>query len=226
MTLLTDDRALLEAFRRGDPAALRRVYEAYSADVTRYLARGFVSGKEAGMSRHRMSPIDVDAAHQETFIRAFQPTARAAYDGLRPYRPFLLTIAHSAAVDALRAHGKLGAHTVAFEEAPQALEVRTEAPSPEDSALEAEIRRTVRRFLDALSPEAQAFAQCRYIDGLSQEDTAQRLGLSRKEVRTRERHLKAAFARHLEDSGWEEGSSGTLTLWWGALVLAWLGRFP
>ena len=40
--VLRDDRALLDAYRRGDKPALTRVYRAYAQDVFAFLKRGFV----------------------------------------------------------------------------------------------------------------------------------------------------------------------------------------
>ena len=39
---------------------------------------------------------------QEAFRRAFEERARSAYDGLRPYRRYLLTITRNLVIDQLR----------------------------------------------------------------------------------------------------------------------------
>ena len=48
---------------------------------------------------------DTDAEHdlvRETFVRAFAEKARSSFDGLRPYRPFLLRITKNLMIDRFR----------------------------------------------------------------------------------------------------------------------------
>jgi RNA polymerase sigma-70 factor, ECF subfamily len=196
--MLQGNRQLLEGYRRGDRATLDALYSHFSAPVLRYLSRGFrVRGGEA-----RVGPLDLDAAHQETFVRAFSESARLHYDGLKPFEPYLLAIARSAAVDVLRAQGKLAREAMALDEleeqdAPAGLDA-----SPETAALRAEAEAVVRSFLATLGSEDLAFATARFIDGLSQEKAGARCGLSRQEARTREARLKAACLAHLGARGY------------------------
>jgi len=202
-----EDRALLDAFRRGDRAALTRVYRAYSPRVLAYLSRGFRVRADGATTGARVGPLDLDAAHQETFVRAFSDRVRQAYDGLRPYEGFLLAIARSAAVDTLRSAGKLARNSVPLEEAPELQSLVAEHTSPEDSALAAELRVLVGRFLARLSPDERRFADFRFVERLSQEVAGASLGLSRQEARTCEARLKRALFEFLEAEGWMEGAS-------------------
>ncbi|WP_233261818.1 RNA polymerase sigma factor [Vitiosangium sp. GDMCC 1.1324] len=199
---LLQDRAILDAFRRGEKTVLTQVYLRCSDEVARFLAGGVGVRLGSGPQRARLRPLDVEAAHQETFIRAFRPEARLAYDGLRPYLPYLLRIAHSTAVDLLRSAGKISREAIPLEEAPELFQVPDEAPSPERDALDSELRAVVRKFLDRLSPNERALAQLRFMEGLSQELVAERLSFTRYEVRTCERHLRDSLERHLRGSGW------------------------
>ncbi len=192
---LPGDRVLLDAFRRGDRAALARVYRAYSPRVLAFLSRGFP----------RVGPLDLEAAHQETFVRAFSERVRQSYDGLRPYEAFLLAVARSAAVDTLRAAGKLSRSAVSLEDAPELQSLASEQASPEDSALEGEMRGLVQEFLGRLSAEERHFADLRFVERLSQEQAGAALGLSRQEARTREARLKRGLAEFLAAEGWMEG---------------------
>jgi len=201
---LTEDRALLDAFRRGDRAALTRVYRAYSPRVLAYLSRGFRVRSDVSSGSARVGPLDLDAAHQETFVRAFSERVRQAYDGLRPYEGFLLAIARSAAVDTLRATGKLGRSAVSLDDAPELQSLAAEHASPEDSALESEMRALVGQFLSGLSPDERRFADLRFVERQSQEQAGAALGLSRQEARTREMRLKRALAEFLAAQGWME----------------------
>lgn len=201
MALLLEDRALLMGFRRGDEGALTRVYDAYSDSVARYLAAGAFLGRSGRMN---VSPLDLEAAHQETFIRAFRPQARNAYDGLRPYGPYLLTIARSAAITLLRANGKLAREALPLEATPELMLLPSELPGPEEQAMHAEVRTVVGSFLSKLAQGDREFAQVRFVDGLSQEGAALELQLTRAEVRTREGRLRKALTRFLSASGWLE----------------------
>ncbi|MCP3100682.1 sigma-70 family RNA polymerase sigma factor [Myxococcus sp. K15C18031901] len=209
-----DDRSVMEAFRRGDAAVLTAVYRAYSPEVLRYLSRRFSVGTDAAGRTVALSALDLDAAHQETFVRAFRPHMRQAYDGVRPYLGFLLTVARSTAIDLMRASGRVAREAISLEEAPELGRLPNEGRSPEEEALGAEVRTLVRRFLDALPEEGRALAHLRFIEGLSQETAAERLRLTRGEVRVRERRLRTQFAEHLRSSGWLETAAEA-----GGLVL-------
>src|SRR6478672_2492853 len=86
------DRELLSAFRAGERAALERVYLAYVDDVFRLIAVGF-----------ERNPHEQRSLVQDVFVRAFSDRARLGFDGIRPYRPYLLTIARNVLVDRARA---------------------------------------------------------------------------------------------------------------------------
>src|SRR5262249_10922972 len=103
--LLAGDRELLDAFRRGDREALARVYHHYVDAVARLVRYGFLlETRNLRISGAR----DVDAENeiiQDVFVRAFGERARLGYDGIRPYRPYLLRIAKNLLVDQARSRG-------------------------------------------------------------------------------------------------------------------------
>jgi RNA polymerase sigma-70 factor (ECF subfamily) len=208
--LLPGDRGLLDAFRRGDRTALTRVYRAYSPRVLAYLSRGFRVRTDRESGSARVGPLDLDAAHQETFVRAFSDRLRQAYDGVRPFEGFLFTIARSAAVDTLRSMGKLARSSVPLDDMPEVDALEAERGSPEDAALESEMRALVTAFLSRLSAEERRFTDLRFVERYSQEEAGAALGLSRQEVRTREARLKRALAEYLVAEGWiEKGPAST-----------------
>jgi RNA polymerase sigma-70 factor (ECF subfamily) len=127
---------------------------------------------------------------------------RQAYDGLRPYLGFLLTVARSTAIDLMRAAGRITRESVPIEDLPELQQLASEALNPEQETLDDEVRMLVRRFLEGLSEEARVLARLRFMDGLSQEGAAERLGLTRGEMRVRERHLRTQFTEFLTASGW------------------------
>ena len=97
MSLLVEDRRLLEEFRRGTPQALERVYAHYVDHVAAFLRGGFTFSSGGQLIRFKglQSPSELQDVLQETFCRAFHPRARVSYDGIHPYAPFLLTIART-----------------------------------------------------------------------------------------------------------------------------------
>ncbi|OJT26222.1 RNA polymerase subunit sigma [Archangium sp. Cb G35] len=202
--LPANDRATLEAFRRGEPSVLTQVYRTYSPEVERYLSRRFLVRSQAGTRPVSLTPLDLDSAHQETFVRAFRPSMRLAYDGVRPYLGFLLTIANSTAIDLMRASGRVARESISLDEAPHLQQVPGETPGPEEQAMEAEVRRLVRHFLEGLPEQERDLARLRFMEGLSQEAAAERLGLTRAELRVRERRLRVQFTEYLKASGWLE----------------------
>ncbi|MBJ6763411.1 sigma-70 family RNA polymerase sigma factor [Myxococcaceae bacterium JPH2] len=216
--LTGSDRSVLEAFRRGDTSVLTQVYRTYSPEVLRYLSRRFNVQSESGTRSVALSPLDLDAAHQETFVRAFRPHMRQAYDGVRPYLGFLLTVARSTAIDLMRASGRVAREAVSLDAAPELAQVPTEGLSPEEEALGAEVRTLVRDFLEALPEATQKLAQLRFVEGLSQETAAAQLALTRGELRVRERKLRLQFAEHLKTSGWLETDFAPGRLELGVLV--------
>jgi RNA polymerase sigma-70 factor, ECF subfamily len=198
--LLPGDSALLAGFRRGDHDVLTRVYRTYSPRVLRYLSNGFRVRVDAAPRIARVGPLDLEAAHQDTFLRAFSERARLAYDGIRPFEGFLLAIARSAAVDTLRSVGKLSLSAIPLEAVSES--ILSEEASPEDAALEGELRSLVGRFLSRLSAEERRFADLRFVERRSQERAGAELGLSRQEARTRELRLKRALLEFLGAEGW------------------------
>ena len=198
---LEQDRAALEGFRRGDHATLDALYRFYSPLVLRTLSRGFRVRAVGSQVMAAVHPLDLDAAHQETFVRAFSDAARLRYDGLKPFEPWLLAIARAAAVDVLRAQGKLHREAIALDESVAESLPAPEESSPEHVALRAEAAAVVQGFLAMLEADDLRFATARFIDGLSQAKAGALCGLSRQAARTREAKLKAACLAHLGQRG-------------------------
>src|SRR5215218_7911539 len=87
---LQSDRQLLMRFRDGERDALLVVYRAFVTEVETLCRRGFILD---GLKVPPLpGPMVMDVV-QDVFLKAFSQSARLAYDGLRPYRPFLLQLA-------------------------------------------------------------------------------------------------------------------------------------
>jgi RNA polymerase sigma factor (sigma-70 family) len=199
--VFSENRELLERFRRAERDALSCVYQVYFDEVYRLARFGFFSrsgGRVPGMAR------DADRLDfvQDVFIRAFSESARLAYDGLRPYRPFLLQIARNLRVDQLRQVARRAG------QGEPALELDIDelgASSDEAPAVEADLDweqlvSKTERVVQSLGSEAQQLVRLRFIEELSQSAVAQRLGVTRRRVRTLERRLLASVRRALAKS--------------------------
>lgn len=200
--------ALLRGFREGRTDALAEVYRRHAADVTKQLRYGF-SFQAAGR-HHRFvgcrSAFELHDALHETFRRAFEPGARERYDGLRPYGPYLRTIARNVVLQGFRAR------EVQFPEVRQDGEVTSAAveivdegsPTPEQQVGRAQVRAVVQRFLDTLPAPDRRLLEVRFVEGKSQRDAAELLGLGRQQIRGREAKLREQLLRWLRQRG-EEG---------------------
>jgi RNA polymerase sigma factor (sigma-70 family) len=202
MTRLVEDRQLLEAFRRGERAALAEVYREYVRPLYAMVSAGF--SFEGGGNHYRFAgyrePWIVENTVQEVFARAFAPSARERYDGLRPYRNYLFTIARNLIVDALR--------TKPEETLPDAADLGAQASaprSPEEELVEKQIESRCDEFVAALALEERRLFEARFRDGLSVEEAARRLAISEHHVKSGERRLKKRFFAHMKQCGYFEG---------------------
>lgn len=215
--IFTDNRELLDGFRRGDKSALLEVYRAYVRDVSRFLMRGF-SFESAGRRcsfRGFAGGYEIEAAVQEVFRRAFEERARNSYDGIHPYRPYLLRIARNAVLNDLKSK-----HPILFRfragrpviiDAPPAHDPEA-APSnqasQQDIAEAREVAKLVQAFKDQLEPRALGVFNVRFEDGLSAEKAASQLGLTRSQIRTTEAKVRKSFLAHMQSSGYLTGYRG------------------
>ncbi len=195
-------RALLQGFRAGEREALTTVYRAHAKEVARMLRSGFAfssAGKHLRFVGFR-SGFELHDALHETFRRAFEPRARNSYDGIRPYGPFLKTIARNVVLQTFRAREvvMLDEGTVAEEHA----HTLSGTPlDPENSLAKARLRARVQAFLAKLPPADRKLLELRFVEGRSQRDVAEHLGLGRQKLRTREARLRRALLVHLRDAG-------------------------
>ncbi len=191
MTIFEGNRELLLSFRAGDTKALARVYWHYVDLVERVLRRGFVSGD---VRVPGVGDPDVRDVLQDTFARAFSATARAGYDGLRPFRNYLLRIARNLLVDRARIAKRVDLDADLDDEA--------SADTGADEALEqGELEQATRSFIGGLDPEQRELVRLRFEEETSQDRVAHRMGISRRRVRTLEKRVRDGLARHLAAAG-------------------------
>jgi RNA polymerase sigma factor (sigma-70 family) len=202
------NRPLLDAFRRGDRDALTAVYRRYVDDVDVLVRRGFVS--EANGHLYVPGVRDVEKERdlvQEVFARAFAETARLAFDGLRPYRPYLLRIAKNLLVDQLRKRKR----TVAEGSPTDAIDIDEllERNGPVVEPLEEDLHfraltEATRAFLGGLDEEARTLVALRFEEQKSQEEVAAQMGVTRRRVRTLEERVSRGLRGWLRKRGFHE----------------------
>jgi RNA polymerase sigma-70 factor (ECF subfamily) len=199
LPLLEEDRALLKAFREGEPDALLQVYRAYAARVASLL-RGGLHSESGGQSLRLTGPFELENGVQEVFVRAFEPSARVSYDGLRPYEGFLFGIARNLLRERARVReipseapgGEQGAPGEA-------------SPLPEEELEDRELSRLLAEFLAGCDAAESALYQLRFDEGLGQEESARRLRITRIQLRLREKKLKQRLLAFMQQRGYLSG---------------------
>jgi len=189
MPVFASDRALLDAFRRGDREALATVYFHYVDEIAAIVRHGFAIPATGARVRGITDEASERDVVQEVFARAFAARARDAYDGIRPYGPYLRRIARNLMIDRARAAG----HTVALDDD---AEIAVEPEPPEDPEWIA-LRRETAAYVASLPAELQKLVALRFERELSQEDAARELGVSRRRVRTLEARIQRGLRRWL-----------------------------
>lgn len=182
---LDKDRELLDAFRRGDPPALSQVYNQHVGQVATAIRQGAFAGQNTripGAPRSEWQDLI-----QETFARAFSERARLAYDGLRPYAPYLMTICRHLLADYWRKRGQTPPPT--------------DTPAPDDEPFAIALVHATESYVQSLAPELRALHTQRFVENASQNETAAALALTRQKVRTLERKLLDGLRRFLRKKG-------------------------
>ena len=72
---------------------------------------------------------------------------------------------------------------------------------PEGSIQSQQVRSLVQRFLAELSSEEREFVQLRFVEGWPQRELAEKLGIGRQRIRTREQKLKRRLLSFLRKNG-------------------------
>jgi RNA polymerase sigma factor (sigma-70 family) len=201
LTIFANDRALLDRFRRGERGALSAVFEHYADDVATLARRGFTiesSGHVYVRGEGRDGEYELV---QETFAKAFAEKARLAYDGISPYRPYLLRITKNLMIDRYRAKQK-DSRTIALDAAELDAATAT-AELPPDLHWQ-KLATATAEFVATLDPKPRELVKLRFEDGLSQDRVAQALGCTRRKIRTLERDVQSGLRSWLKQRGfWE-----------------------
>jgi RNA polymerase sigma factor (sigma-70 family) len=186
------DPELLEAYRRGVPLALERVYRAYRRPIERY-----VQSLARGCSKPELSqPSAVADFVQEVFARVLSPSARRNYDARRDFGGYVTIIARNCFIDTLRALKR-----EAFQSHDTSVFHIDDSLPPLTDTLEPKIAGVMEDYLGGLSPDLRQVYERRFALSRSQDDTCTALGMSRSSLRTKERHLRKGLRRALARAG-------------------------
>ena len=186
----------LANFRAGAREALERVYWE-NIEAVEALVRGGLRRSEY------FSTANLADLVQEIFAKAFSPRARAAYDGVRDYGPYLRQLARNTLIDWLRERGR---ELVGGIEPEALLDNREGDTSVEALLFPPEHVAVAQRFVGSLSAELKGVHERRFLAAESQEQAARALGISRQSVRTLERRLLDGLRRELRRADREERS--------------------
>lgn len=207
MPIFEANRALLDRFRRGDRGALATVYHRYVDEVATLARRGFTI-ESSGHVYVRGADRDGERELvQETFAKAFAEKARAAYDGLQPYRPYLLRITKNLMIDRFRADQRtvrsieLDAMGVGDIEA--ILATNADFPQQEETPdlHWKTLLAAANQFVATLDAESRRLVMLRFEEELSQDDVATRMGCTRRRVRTVEDRVQQSLRKWLQQRG-------------------------
>jgi RNA polymerase sigma factor (sigma-70 family) len=201
MSLFLDRRELLARFRAGERRALEETYRFYAPVVANFLSRGFAfnSGDQTLRFAGYRQAFDLDNALAETFVRAFSEQARLRYDGINPYKNYLLTIARNLVIDELRGR------EIAMNPEPLETIAEEDEPTAEEDLLAKELAQLCERFIGNLAERDRIFFKARFEEARTQVDAGKSAGLSHMQARTLEQRLRKRFLAFLKSSGYLEG---------------------
>lgn len=196
------DQERLRRFREGAPEVLGEVYRAHAEPLARALRAIAFRGR--GFA-HLQGALEVENTVLETFARAFEPRTRLAYDGVRPYAQFLMGIARNVVLEQSRSREVVAG--LGPQDEGSTLDWESGALSGGQESLEQqledqEVEALLRDFKQGLSQEERELFELRFTEGLAQESAAERVGLTRIQVRRREKGLKQRLLEYLQSRGY------------------------
>src|SRR5688572_19857820 len=176
-----DEPELIERAKRGDTAAYGELVQRHQGIAFR---TAYVFARDAS---------DAEEAAQDGFVKAYRALGR--FRSGAPFRPWLLQIVANEARNRRRLAGR---------RANLALRVVDEArpgdavPSPEAELLSVERRGELLAAVEGLREEERLVVSCRFFLGLSEDETAQTLGLKRGTVKSRTSRALAQLREEVE----------------------------
>ena len=212
---LHQDSKLLAAYRAGETWAFEILYRSLSEPVRRFLAGGFTFVSRGRTCRYRggVAGIDADSILQETFARAFAPATRAHYDGERPFKNYLFSIAKNLVLREFQRKERVLPLDSGDEATDLLVRRRSESHpgfhsderDPEVCFADGELHAVTKEFIKTLDDEGRAFFLQRFVHGLTQEATADAMGATRARIKLLEKNQRRRFLDALRGAGYFVG---------------------
>jgi RNA polymerase sigma-70 factor, ECF subfamily len=176
-----DESDLIEKAKRGDSAAYEALVRAHQgiAFRTAYVVAGNAS--------------DAEEAAQDGFVKAYRALGRFRRGA--PFRPWLLQIVANEARNRRRAAGRRANLTLRLADEARPGDA---VPSPEAALLSGEQRGALLDAVNGLRDEERDVVACRYFLGLSEDETAQALGVRLGTVKSRTARALARLRGEVE----------------------------
>lgn len=185
--LLSSNRAVLDGYRRGDRAASLQVFRFYVDDVYRWVRQGVwvTSDGQRTVVGAILDAVELEEVVQDVFLRVFRPGAREGYDGIRPFRGYLLSITRNILIDAARKRNVQAKGNAKIRWSPE-----PEPPTPEELADQQALRQTLQALKKEASKEEQVVWTLRFEEGKSLRKVGEEMGVSMHRVRRVEASLR------------------------------------
>jgi RNA polymerase sigma-70 factor (ECF subfamily) len=193
-----EDRGLIVLARKGDKAAFRSLVE-------RHQRRAFAIAM--GLVRDEN---DARELVQEAFLRVYR--GLDAFQGKSSFFTWLYRIVSNLAIDLMRKPGRKDAElqegqSSVDEEDEFPLVSRIDGADPLDVMRRQEIAGRIQAALDALPPYHRGVILMREVEGMSYEEMAQTMGVSKGTIMSRLFHARQKLQRALADCYAEEGGA-------------------
>lgn len=193
-TVCVDDAGLVERARNGDSAAFGTLVDRHRAAVYR-----------AALAVLR-SHADAEDAAQDAFVAAFRHLDR--FRGACAFRTWILTIAWHEAINRRRRLGAIWTRLVERPNTDRSEDVMTGAPSvdrtPEQLAEDRELRRQIRRAIDALTPKLRDTLLLAQSGDYSYEEIGAIVGAPVGTIKWRVAEARRIVRQQLRDQGYAD----------------------
>jgi RNA polymerase sigma-70 factor (ECF subfamily) len=190
-----EDREFIALAQKGDQAAFRRLVE-------RHQRRAFAIAM--GLVRDENDAREIV---QEAFLRVYRGIN--SFQGGSSFFTWLYRIVTNLAIDLMRKPGRRDAELVdnqsVDEDADFPLVSRIDGADPIDVMRRREIAQRIQAALDALPPYHRGVILMREVEGMSYEEMAQAMGVSKGTIMSRLFHARQKLQRALADCYAEEG---------------------
>ena len=191
-----EDRELIGRAQKGDQAAFRRLVE-------RHQRRAFAIA--LGLVRDEN---DARELVQDAFLRVYK--GLGTFQGGSSFFTWLYRIVTNLAIDLMRKPGRRDAELLdgqppREDESDFPLVARIDGADPLDVVRRREIAKRIQTALDALPPYHRGVILMREVEGMSYEEMAEAMGVSKGTIMSRLFHARQKLQRALADCNAEEG---------------------